>query len=146
MEQRLTLLIVGVKDFPKMRAFYEEKFGWRPEAGNGHVVFYKLNGFMLGLFGESALAEDACVPSDRHGFKAFSLAQNFTSIAEVDRRFAELTIKGVRILKTPQQAFWGGYSGYVADPEGNLWELAYNPFMTFDDAGNVLTHASIGEL
>ncbi|MEZ4752214.1 MAG: VOC family protein, partial [Bdellovibrionota bacterium] len=78
------------------------------------------------------------------GFKGFTLAQNLASEEAVNERFAELKEKGVEIVKAPQKVFWGGYSGYVADCEQNLWEIAYNPFMQLDDAGNVLGHEPLG--
>ena len=92
---------------------------------------------MLSLFPRKELAKDATVPSEGNGFRSFSLAHNLRSEQEVDALFVELTSKGVAILKQPQKVFWGGYSGYVADPDGNLWEIAYNPFLPLDNNGNV---------
>ncbi|MDR8394359.1 VOC family protein [Aliifodinibius sp. S!AR15-10] len=139
MEQRLTLVTLGVEDMQKMRSFYEEKFGWiAEEESNDEVTFFKLNGVLFGLFGREALAEDADVDSKGEGFRSFALAHNLRSDAEVDKLFRELKEKGVTIEKAPEKTFWGGYSGYIADPEGNLWEIAHNPFMEYDELGNVL--------
>ena len=138
MEQRLTFITLGVNDLDISKKFYTEIFGWKPEDNSGDdVVFFKLNGIMLSLFPRKELAKDATVPSEGNGFRSFSLAHNLRSEQEVDALFVELTSKGVAILKQPQKVFWGGYSGYVADPDGNLWEIAYNPFLPLDNNGNV---------
>lgn len=139
MEQRLTLITLGVKDLEKMRLFYQHTFGWKPlENSNENVVFFQLNGIQLGLFGWKDLADDANVNSTGNGFKGFSLAQNLSSKKEVDQLFKNLRSRGATITKNPSETFWGGYSGYIADPEHNLWEIAYNPFMEYDESGNVI--------
>jgi len=134
MEQRLTLITLGVSDLKQSRAFYEQKFGWTPLPVNSDdIVFYPLNGGMqLALFPDHALAEDAQVDSIGSGFKKFSLAYNTRSEKEVDEVVADLEKKGVTILKRPQKVFWGGYSSYVADPDNNLWEIAFNPHLIPD--------------
>ena len=76
-------------------------------------------------------------------FKPCTLAQNYFSMEEVDQVFAKLKEKGVKIVKAPEKVFWGGYRGYISDPENNLWEIAYNPFMHYDSQGNVLSHDKI---
>lgn len=139
MEQRLTIITLGVKNLTESRRFYEEVVGWKPEKNSsGEIVFFKLNGIMLSLFPREELANDANIPSAGAGFKGFSLAQNLRSELEVDELFNQLGAKGVMIIKPPQKAFWGGYSGYIADPDGNLWEIAYNPYLSLDSAGNVI--------
>lgn len=143
MEQRLSLLTLGVKNLKSMRSFYEEKFEWKAEVANDNIVLFKLNGFFLGLFSEEALAEDAGMSPQRSGFKPCTLAQNYFSMEEVDQVFAKLKEQGVKIVKAPEKVFWGGYRGYIADPEDNLWEIAYNPFMHYDAQGNVLGHDTI---
>lgn len=131
MEQRLTLITLGVSDLKLSRAFYEQKFGWTPLPGDSdEIVFYRLNGgLQLALFPDHALAEDARVDSKGSGFKKFSLAYNTRSEKEVDEVVADLEKKGVTILKHPQKVFWGGYSSYVADPDNNVWEIAFNPYL-----------------
>ena len=139
MEQRLTLITLGVDDHARMRQFYTEVFGWEStEASNEDITFFQLNGIQLALFGREELAEDAAVNAEDSGFRSFTLAHNLRSEQEVDELFEELTEKGAEIAKKPQKTPWGGYSGYIADPEGNLWEIAYNPFMEYDENGNVV--------
>ena len=92
------------------------------------VAFFTLNGSWLGLFGRSELAEDAQVPAEGSGFPGFALAHNVTSEAEVDALLQEAVEAGAKLVKPGQKVFWGGYSGYFSDPDGFLWEVAYNPF------------------
>ena len=80
------------------------------------------------------------MPDDGRGFKRFTLAINFKTEQEVDKAFDDLKQKGVKIIKAPEKVFWGGYRGYIADIENNLWEIAYNPFLELDSEGNVVTH------
>lgn len=139
MEQRVTLITLGVEDLDNMRSFYRDVFGWKPlENSSEEVVFFQLNGIQLGLYGRVDLADDAGVDSGGSGFKGFALAHNMRTEKEVDQLFEELESKGAEIVKSPQKTFWGGYSGYVSDPEGNLWEIAYNPYMEYDKSGNVI--------
>lgn len=134
MQQRISLITLGVKNLQRSRDFYVQKFGWKPiESDSEGVVFFQLNGFQLGLFPQEALADDAGVPSGSTGFSKFSLAYNVDSEQEVNELVAELEEKGVRVLKQPSKVFWGGYSSYIADPDDNLWEIAFNPFMTQDE-------------
>jgi len=139
MEQRLSFITIGVKNMDKLKQFYIEKFKWTPLKQQG-IVFFKLNGFILALYPADELAKDAGVPQDGSGFKRFTLSINYKSEKEVDEAFKALKGVGVHIIKEPQKASWGGYSGYVADIEDNLWEIAYNPFLELDSNGNVSTH------
>jgi uncharacterized protein len=130
MKPHITIITLGVADLKRSKDFYERVFGWNPtEQSNDNISFYELNGIMLALFPDHALAEDACVPAEGSGFRKFTIAHNVGSEKEVDDLISELESKGVKILKRPQKVFWGGYSSYVSDPDGNLWEIAYNPFM-----------------
>lgn len=130
MEQRLTLITLGVLDIKTSTEFYLNTFGWKLSPhSNDDIIFFELNGIMLSLFPVDKLAEDATVPNDGFGFKGFTLAHNVSSEKEVDELISGLKSKGVRIVKEPQKVFWGGYSGYIADPDGHLWEIAYNPFL-----------------
>ncbi|MEM9143135.1 MAG: VOC family protein [Bacteroidota bacterium] len=139
MEQRLTIVGLGVKDLQRANAFYEEKFGWiKMDSSNENITFFQLNGILLSLYPREKLAEDAGVSGTGTGFKAFSLAFNTRTKEEVDLLFQDFRDKGVPIVKPPQNVFWGGYSGYVADPDGNLWEIAFNPFLPLDAQGNTL--------
>ena len=138
MEQRLSFITIGAKDLNKLKQFYIDKFQWKPIKDDQGIVFFKMNGFILALFPTDELAEDATVPNDGKGFRGFTLAIIYRSEAEVDEVFNGLKSRGVQIVKPPQKVFWGGYSGYVADAEGNLWEIAYNPFLEMDKAGNII--------
>ncbi|MEJ8756709.1 VOC family protein [Pontibacter sp. H259] len=137
MEQRITLITLGVKNLQRSRDFYINIFGWKPlETSNESILFFQLNGIQLALFPQESLADDAGVPADGKGFRGFSLAHNVRSEKEVDELVAVLEAKGVKVLKQPEKVFWGGYSSYIADPDDNLWEIAYNPFLPLDASGN----------
>lgn len=134
MKQTLTLLTLGVEDFPAMKSWYKEKFGWTPFQENENIVFFKLaGGTVLSLFPANELAEDAGVPQDGKGFKRFTLAINFRSEQAVNQATEDLRKKGVKVIREPEKVFWGGYRGYIADPEDNYWELAYNPHLLPED-------------
>ena len=140
MKQQLHFITLGVDDLPKMSAWYKEKFGWETLKDSDEIVFFKLNGLILSLFPADELAKDAAIEQNEQGFKKFTLAVCLSSEEEVDRTFEALEKEGVHIVKAPAKAFWGGYSGYIADPENNYWEIAYNPFLELDNNGNVITH------
>ena len=124
---RLTLVTLGVANVARATSFFEA-LGWRKSsASNDDVSFFQLGGLALSVFGRQALADDADVSSDGSGFRGISLAINLESEAEVDRVAAEWLSCGGIMVKQPHRAFWGGYSGYVADLDGHLWELAHNP-------------------
>jgi len=130
MEQRLTFITLGVRDLKTSIDFYENKLGWkRSELSKDDIVFFQLNGIHLSLYSRDELAKDATVDSLGNGFKGFTLSYNARSEKEVDELIATLKNKGVRIIKEPQKVFWGGYSSYISDPDGNLWEIAYNPYL-----------------
>jgi catechol 2,3-dioxygenase-like lactoylglutathione lyase family enzyme len=138
MEQRISLITLGVADLARSRRFYLDGLGWRASsAGNEHVVFIDAGGVILGLYGRAALAEDMGVAPEGRGFAGFSLAHNVRTREEVDRVLARAQAAGARVLKPAQEAFWGGYSGYFADPDGHPWEVAHNPHFPLDAAGRV---------
>ena len=129
MEQKISLMTLGVHDFSAAVDFYENIFGWeRDNSTDENFLLYRLDGFRLALYPRDALAEDASVDPDGKGFKGFTLSYNVGSEQAVDDLIARFREKGVQIVKEPQKVFWGGYSGYIADPDGNLWEIAYNPY------------------
>ena len=140
MNQRLTYVTLGVSNLEEMTSFYKEKFGWTPLKEMEGICFFKLNGIILALFPAKELAEDAGITFHSSKWKQMSFSINFNSEKEVDQNIAALKKKGVSIIKKPQKVFWGGYSSYVQDPESNLWELAYNPFLEMDENGYVSGH------
>ena len=141
-EQRVSIITVGVKDLAGMIRFYTEVLGFVDQGMKGEIAFFNAGGIVIGLWDETKLANDAGVPADRKGeFKGFAFAFNARSVEEVDAIFDRLGKAGVRIRKAPHKTYWGGYSGYFADPEGNAWEVAYNPFWPIDEAGRVTAPA-----
>lgn len=123
-----------------MKHFYTRVFGWQTLKDDNGIVFFRLNGFILSLYSTDELAEDIAIKPEGTGFKRFSMAVNFASEEMVDEVFAGLEQKGARVVCKPEKAFWGGYRGYIADPEDNYWEIAYNPFLEMDANGNVKGH------
>lgn len=126
--QRVTLTTLGVADLAASRGFYA-RLGWA-EHGDSQpgVAFYQMHGAVLALFGVAELATDQGRPGVPLGVGAVTLAQNFATEAEVDAAFAAALAAGATALKFPEKVFWGGYSGYWADPDGHVWEVAMNPF------------------
>jgi uncharacterized protein len=138
MDQRLHIVTLGVKDLETSQKFYAETLGWKPASASSDAIkFFRAGGVVLALFPREELAKDATVASKGSGFAGFTLAYNARSEAEVDEIIRDLKAKGVKILKEPQKVFWGGYSSYFADPDGNCWEVAYNPFFPFEENGNL---------
>jgi len=141
-EQRFSIITVGVGDLEGMIRFYTDVLGFEDRGVKGEVAFFNAGGVVLGLWSEAKLADDAGMPADRRGkFRGFALAFNARSKAEVDEIFGRLSAAGVTITKPPHLADWGGYSGYFSDPEGNAWEVAFNPFWQMDAAGHVTVPA-----
>ena len=140
MEQRLSLVTLGVADLDRARRFYEA-LGWRRSNDQAEVVFFQAGGMVLALWSREALAEDAGVPAQGSGFRGIALAYNTRTRDEVDTVLAEAKAAGAEILKPAEDAFWGGYTGYFADPDGHLWEVAWNPDWTItEDGGTRLGH------
>lgn len=137
MEQRLSVVTLGVADLKRSRRFYEDGLGWKRGNDSEDVVFYQLNGMVLALFSRTELAKDAQVLAEGQGFGGISLALCARSRVEVDDVLAQAKKAGAKILKPAQDVFWGGYSGYFADPDGHPWEIAWNPFWTLTAEGNV---------
>ncbi|UYG06402.1 VOC family protein [Halomonas sp. M4R1S46] len=129
MQPRISMITLGVADLARAVRFYEQGLGWPRLESPPEVAFFPLNGTWLGLYGREALAEDAGVPAEGSGFAGVALAHNVASEAEVDEVLALAVRAGGRPVKPGQRVFWGGYSGYFADPDGYLWEVAHNPFL-----------------
>lgn len=138
MEQRLTIVTLGVEDLTRSTNFYSNTLGWqKTNESNDNITFYKLNGILLSLYPIEKLAEDVRTAHQRSGFKGFSLAHNARSEDDVDQIFEDLKSRGVTIVKEPEKVFWGGYSGYISDPDGYLWEIAFNPYLPLNKIGDV---------
>ncbi|MEN9850107.1 MAG: hypothetical protein RL128_270 [Pseudomonadota bacterium] len=134
--QRVTLITLGVADLSAAKAFYA-RLGWHEHSGTEGVSFYQMHGCLLGLFGRADLAADQGRPGANLGTGAMTLAQNFGTEAEVDAAFAAALAAGGTALKVPEKVFWGGYSGYWADPDGHVWEVAMNPFWPLNEDGSL---------
>jgi catechol 2,3-dioxygenase-like lactoylglutathione lyase family enzyme len=137
MEPRLSLVTLGVADLTVSRDFYGKLGFEESSAGNDSVAFLRAGGVVLALFGAQALAEDAGVPFTPPGFRGVTLAHNVRSKEQVAQVLEEAEQAGARIVKSAQDVFWGGHSGYFADPDGHLWEVAWNPFFPMDEAGRL---------
>ena len=138
MEPRLSLITLGVADIACARRFYEALGFTAGRASQESVTFFPAGGVVLALFGRAALAEDAAVDDGATGFSGIALAHNARSEADVDQALAEAVSAGAKLIKPAGKTFWGGYSGYFADPDGHLWEVAHNPYFTLDAEGRVV--------
>jgi catechol 2,3-dioxygenase-like lactoylglutathione lyase family enzyme len=137
MEQRLSIVTLGVADLDRSRAFYE-RLGWRRAMPNAEgVAFFQLGGIALALYPRAALAKDAGIAADGNGLSRVSLAQNVRTAEEVDAVLAEALAAGARLLQPAQKVFWGGYSGHFADPDGFPWEVAWNPAFALAADGRI---------
>ena len=136
MEQRVSLITLGVADLARSRAFYEQ-LGWRTNAAaDDDVVFFQVGGSILALWSRDELTADSGV-DDPGGYGGVTLALNVRSPEEVDAVFAEAREAGAEITRPPSATFWGGYSGVFVDPDGHPWEVAHNPHWTVRDDGTV---------
>jgi hypothetical protein len=136
MEQRLSLITLGVADVTRSRRFYEA-LGWRASgASREEVAFFQLGGIVLALWGRAELAEDAEVP-DSPGFGGVALAHNARTLEAVDAILEEARAAGARILKPARATSWGGYAGYFADLDGHPWEVAWNPHFPLRPDGSL---------
>jgi predicted lactoylglutathione lyase len=135
-EQRLSLITLGVADLARARAFYEA-LGWRTNAApEDDVVFFQAGGMIVALWDRAELAKDSGV-EDSGGWGGVTPAYNTRSPAEVDAVIEEARAAGARIAREPAATFWGGYSGVFVDPEGHPWEVAHNPHWQIADDGSV---------
>ena len=124
---RITLVTLGVADVARSTAFYEA-LGWRRSgSSNDEVSFFHMAGAVLAVWGRASLADDAAVPVVGDGFRGVAVAINMESPEVVDAAVEQWIAAGGTISKAPEHTEWGGYSGYVADLDGHLWEFAYNP-------------------
>ncbi|WP_406699383.1 VOC family protein [Singulisphaera sp. Ch08] len=137
MEQRVSLITLGVSDLARARRFYEEGLGWRAGFASDEVVFFQMLGTVFALFSRTDLAADAGLPLEKFGVGSPALAQNLRSREEVDAVLLEAASAGATILKEASETSWGGYSGYFADPDGHPWEIAWNPGWGINADGGV---------
>lgn len=136
MDQRVSLITLGVSDIARSRAFYEQ-LGWRGQEVEG-TVFFQAGGQALVLWGRDQLAADACVADDgQSSFAGIALAHNVRSAEEVDQVMRSAASAGAMVTRTPSTTFYGGYAGCFRDPDGHVWEIAFNPGFPLDDAGRL---------
>jgi uncharacterized protein len=136
MDQRVSLVTLGVADILRARAFYEA-LGWSTNAEPGDdVAFFQAGGIVVALWGRAELAEDSGV-QDGGGYGGITLAHNVRSPADVDAVMAEAEAAGARITRPAAETFWGGYSGVFTDPDGHPWEVAHNPRWKIGEDGSV---------
>ncbi|NMG04808.1 VOC family protein [Azoarcus taiwanensis] len=127
MKPRISMITLGVNNLEASVQFYEEGLGLPRMDSPPEVAFFTLNGSWLGLYSRDALAEDAGISPEGSGFAGIAIAHNVDSEAAVDDVLKQAVAAGARLVKPAQKVFWGGYSGYFADPDGYLWEVAHNP-------------------
>jgi catechol 2,3-dioxygenase-like lactoylglutathione lyase family enzyme len=137
MKPRINIITLGVSDLERSLLFYRDGLGWIPKV-QGDIAFFPLNGIVLALYPKEKLAEDATVDPKGSGFAGVTVAYNTESENEVDAILQLVETLGAKILKPAQKVFWGGYSGYFSDPDGYLWEVAFNPFWKLDEKGNII--------
>jgi predicted lactoylglutathione lyase len=136
-EQRISLVTLGVENLERSRQFYE-RLGWRRSMpGAVGIVFFQTGGMALALYPRSDLAKDANVPAEGHGFSGIALAYNARTREEVDVVLAAAEAAGASVTKPAQKTFWGGYSGYFADPDNFTWEVAWNPSFPIAADGSI---------
>jgi uncharacterized protein len=135
-DQRVSLITLGVRDLKRARAFYEA-LGWKSRADpDDDVVFFQAGGVVVALWDRTELAEDSGV-EDSVGWGGITPAHNVRSPEEVDAIIAEAEAAGARIARPGAETFWGGYSGVFIDPDGHPWEIAHNPHWTLAEDGSV---------
>ena len=136
-EQRISLITLGVADVGRARAFYEQ-LGWHGQEVE-ETVFFQAGGAVVVLWGRDKLAQDAGVDDENPGgFGGFAIAHNVRSRAEVDKALTEAANAGARITQVARETFYGGYAGSFTDPDGHVWEIAYNPGFSFGPGGSVV--------
>ena len=135
-QNRVTLITLGVADRTRSRAYYET-LGWVPEEALENAVFYDMGGAKFGLFPRDMLAQEQGRAPNALGNGAMTLAQNYPDEAGVDAAFQAALDAGATAVAQPEKMAWGGYSSYVADPDGHIWEFAFNPYWPLDDEGRL---------
>jgi uncharacterized protein len=137
MDQRISVVTLGVKSLAASRKFYAEGLGWEPAFENAQIVFFQTGGLIFALFGHDDLATDFGADPGSLGRAAMSLAYNVRTKAEVDPILHQAATAGAKVLKAAKDQPWGGYSGYFADPDGFAWEVAWNPAWPIAHDGSI---------
>ena len=136
MEQRISMIALGVSDLQRARQFYETGLGWRvSKSGGDKIIFFQLQEMVLGLYPRHLLAEDANLSETGSGFGGITIAYNARDKKEVEQILNQAQNAGATILKTAQNVFWGGYSGYFTDLDSHLWEVVWNPHWKLGEDG-----------
>ncbi|HJU68800.1 MAG TPA: VOC family protein [Gemmatimonadaceae bacterium] len=133
----MSLVTLGVADLRRARRFYEQGLGWKPGFASDDVVFYETGGPIIALWSRRDLAAEAQIDDDESTFGGIALAHNVRARDDVDAVLAEAAAAGAAILKSAEDTVWGGYSGYFADLDGHLWEVAWNPAWRIAENGSV---------
>jgi predicted lactoylglutathione lyase len=130
MKPKIAMITLSVSDITKSMTFYRDRLGFPTHnyKDGDDMIMFRLEGSWLGIFPRDELAKDATIPQEGSGFRGVALCHNVGSKEEADRVFDQVVAAGAAPIKKPQDVFWGGYSGYFADPDGHLWEVAWNPF------------------
>ena len=136
MEQRVSLITIGVADLARSRAFYEA-LGWSGHSPDDDVMFFQAGGLIVALWSREKLAADSTITDDNGGWGGITLAHNVGSPAEVDQVLAEAEAAGATIGRRGTAAEWGGYTGIFLDPDGHPWEVAHNPGWTINPDGTI---------
>lgn len=140
LQQRISFITLGVSNLAQSRSFYEQGLGWKPSqrGSSSGVVFFQMgSGLVLALFPKDELAKDAGIPNDSSGFSGLALAYNVHERHEVAEILQIAEQAGGKIIKPAQDTFWGGHAGYFADPDGYLWEVAWNPHFELTPDGEM---------
>lgn len=140
MDQRISVITLGVKDLGVARRFYVDGLGWKPVFEDAEIVFFQTGGMVFALFLREKLAEDFQVNPTTFGRSAMALAYNVRAKNDVEPLLKRAANAGAAILKPAREASWGGYSGYFADPDGFAWEVAWNPAWQLTPNGAVYVH------
>lgn len=146
MEQRLSVLTIGADNLPAMKAFYENTFGWKPVAENRDVIFYKMNGFLFSLCKRKPLANFIGISPEGTGFRRVTFGYNVSTEKEVRDLYEHVKSKGATIVSEPRHPPFGGLFFYFEDIEGNILEIAFNPYVVIDGNGNAIDHKAIDDL
>jgi uncharacterized protein len=136
-EQRISIVTLGVRDLAASKRFYAAGFGWKPAFENNEIIFFQTGGMAFALFLRDKLAKDFHADPATFGRSACALAYNVRSKTEVDPIIQQAIAAGATLLKSAREATWGGYSGYFADPDGFAWEIAWNPGWPIKPDGSV---------